>query len=295
MAPVVHDPGGTRPKAAPGGAHPRQKHRRKRRPRRGISLVRLMLVIALAVLVAAGFHAFLYQAFRVPSGSMKPTLLVGDSILVSKLAYGGPFRGCILGWCPEAPPIGGLPERGDVIVFRDTVHGGYAAKRIVGLPGDEVAMLGGRLYLDGQAVEQRPGVMFHEVYEAQGQLGQRPLCANPDAGPGAYCLKPVQIETLPNGVTYDTLQIGAAAVDTTAPIVVSAGAYFVMGDNRDNSTDSRLDRAGGGYGSVLLADIVGRVEMILFSTAADDVMAPGTLRRSRLFLPISEARLRRAQ
>jgi signal peptidase I len=160
---------------------------------------------------------------------MKPTLLVGDSLLVNRLAYGSAFRNCLFGWCPDPPPIGHLPERGDVVVFRDGASAMLICKRIIGIPGDEIEVLAGRLYLNGERLPSRPGNMFHEIYEAQGQLGYTPLCANADARPGGFCLKPAQVETLPNGVEYDTLQIGMSAADFMAPTVVPPGSYFVMG------------------------------------------------------------------
>lgn len=258
-------------------------------------VIRRLFIIALAVLVAAGFHVFGWQAFRVPSGSMKPALLVGDSVLVNKFAYGTPFRRCIAGWCPDTPPWGAPPERGDVIVFRDTIDGGFASKRVVGLPGEEIAILNGRIHIDGQRIDRRTAGMFNEIYEAQGRLGQTPLCANPDASPGGYCAKPVLRETLPGGVAYDTLQIGMAAADFMAPRVVPPGHYFVLGDNRDNSTDSRIRRSDGGYGTIPLEHIVGRADLILFSSEADNILKFRTMRPGRFFLPIDEATARAAQ
>lgn len=247
-------------------------------------MLRAFIMLSAAVLVAVGFNVFGYQAFHVPSASMKPTLLIGDTLLASKLAYGSAFRRCRLAWCPETPPFGGLPQRGDVIVFEDRVHGGYAVKRVIGLPGDEVKLISGEVVLNGQRLGRRDAGQFAEVYERRGHPADFPLCAAVSPREGDLCLKRRQTETAPDGTEYDTLDIGLTTADFMGPHHVPAGQYFVMGDNRDNSTDSRVAASDGGIGYVPLDAIVGRVGLVLFSSPTETPWAFWTLRGDRFFM-----------
>jgi signal peptidase I len=203
-------------------------------------------VIVQALLLALVIRTFLFQPFSIPSGSMMPTLLVGDYLFVSKWSYG--YSRYSLPLSPdlfEGRILGSDPERGDVVVFRkpreeDTDY----IKRIVGLPGDRLQMRDGILFINGQAVPREAAEDFIS-----------------DDGTRV----PQYRETLPNGVSYMTLDLSPnSAGDNTREFVVPAGHYFMMGDNRDNSLDSRFD-----VGYVPFENLVGKAQMIFFSIQGD--------------------------
>ncbi|WP_099866352.1 signal peptidase I [Pararhizobium haloflavum] len=226
-------------------------------------------VIVQALLLALVIRTVLFQPFSIPSGSMMPTLLVGDYLFVSKFSYGyskysiplSPdlFEGRI--WAAE-------PERGDVAVFRYPPNPDLDyIKRVIGLPGDTVQMRDGILYINGDAVERE------EVgtYQPEGQY---------DRGQPV----PLYRETLPNGVSYNTLDLSSNSPgDNTQEFQVPEGHYFMMGDNRDNSADSRFE-----VGFVPLENFVGRANIIFFSMDAGTSPLelwkwPTNLRFDRLF------------
>lgn len=219
-------------------------------------------IVVQALALAMIVRVFFYQPFNIPSGSMKSTLLVGDYLFVSKMSYGysrysfpfgmNLFPGRIL-----ATP----PERGDVAVFKlPRDNSTDYIKRVIGLPGDEVQVRNGVLYINGQEVPKRRVGDF-VTREDDGILRRIPQYE----------------ETLPNGVKYTVLDSEPnGAFDNTGVFKVPANHYFVMGDNRDNSTDSR---AQWGVGYVPFENFVGRAEIIFFSGAFDDPDA------FRLFAP----------
>lgn len=226
-------------------------------------------VIIQALLLALVIRTFLFQPFSIPSGSMRPTLLEGDYLFVTKWAYGYSHHSM-----PFSPNLfsgrifGSAPERGDVAVFKFPPNPSLDyIKRVIGLPGDRVQMREGQLYINGEAVAR----------EKVGEIN------NPDI---TELNRPVEVwrETLPNGVSYDTLDLTPNGVgDNTREFVVPAGHYFMMGDNRDNSTDSRFS-----VGYVPEENLVGRANIIFFSIAdgaspLEIWKWPSSLRASRLF------------
>ena len=219
--------------------------------------------ILYAGLIAIAIRTVAFEPFNIPSGSMIPTLLVGDYLFVSKFAYGYSVHSL-----PFSPPLfhgrifGSLPKRGDVVVFKNE-HADYAdyIKRIVGLPGDHIQVRGGVLYVNGTPAGRRPLGNIVATDESGGSIEEREYA-----------------ETLPGGVTHLIAKMGDSGdANNTGEFVVPDGNLFAMGDNRDNSLDSRFgaDRAAGpflpgeqGVAFLPVENLVGRAEFIFFSIDA---------------------------
>lgn len=219
-------------------------------------------IIVQALAIALVVRVFFYQPFNIPSGSMKSTLLVGDYLFVSKLSYGYsrfsfPFGFNIF----QGRVFAGEPTRGDVVVFKlPRDNSTDYIKRVIGLPGDEIVVRRGIVYLNGAEIPRRRVDDF-ETREDEG-------------GPPRKI--PRYEETLPNGVKYLVLDATPnGGLDDVGPYKVPPGHYFMMGDNRDNSTDSR---ALWHVGFVPFENLVGRAEIIFFSAAVDE---PGALEWTR--------------
>lgn len=228
-------------------------------------------VLVQALLLALVVRTLLFQPFNIPSGSMMDTLLVGDYLFVSKYSYGYSQYSFPYGLVPiEGRIWAAEPERGDVAVFKlpkDTSVD--YIKRVIGLPGDEIQMIDGVLHINGTAVE-RTQIDDFITTDQFGNVRRVPRFR----------------ETLPNGISYDTLDLTPRGTwDNTGVYKVPPGHYFMMGDNRDNSTDSRVLSA---VGYVPFENFVGRAEMLFFSVD-EDASAwmfwkwPWTVRGSRLF------------
>lgn len=226
-------------------------------------------VIVQALVLAMVIRTVLFQPFTIPSGSMMPTLLVGDYIFVNKFAYG--YSKYSLPFSPNifsGRIFESEPKRGDVIVFRFPPNPDVDyIKRLVGLPGDHIQYKDDLLYINGKAVPRAPDGSFTSDYKL-------------DPGDDV----PVFRETFDNGKTFDTLdESPVSRGDNTQEFVVPPGHYFMMGDNRDNSLDSRFD-----VGYVPAENLVGRASVIFFSLGNDTSFReiwkwPSNMRWSRIF------------
>ncbi len=258
-------------------------------------VVETIKTVVYALGIALVFRTLFFQPFWIPSGSMKDTLLIGDFLFVNKMAYGYSRYSCevpLVGVsvCPFIGDrwLGSEPERGDVVVFRHPSNGQDFIKRLVGLPGDRIQMKDGVLYINGNMAPQEPAGEFAEPYVKQGPLGTLPACEN-NVGLGGTCLKSRAIETLPNGVKHDVLNVrdgGNRTADNTNVYTVPEGHYFFMGDNRDNSIDSRFPQSGGGVGFVPAKNLIGRADRIVFSSAGRSLFFFWTWRGDRFFKAI---------
>ncbi len=250
-------------------------------------VLELVKTVVYALLLAGLIRTLFFQPFWIPSGSMKPTLLIGDFLFVNKMAYGYSRYSCPFGLCPiEGRILARDPVRGDVVVFKHPTNGTDYIKRLIGLPGDTIQMRNGVLYINGAEVPQVPDGTFSEVNEPQGPMANMPRCENRPVAPGGDCLAAQSRETLPNGVEHAVLNIEDGFGDNTPVFTVPADEFFFMGDNRDNSMDSRFPRAAGGVGFVPFANLVGRADRVIFSSGGPSMLAFWTWRPDRFFKAI---------
>lgn len=235
------------------------------------SFWRFLLTVGFVMLA---LRTFIVSPFNIPSESMQPTLLIGDYLIVDKMAYGYsrhsfPFSFNLF----SGRIFGALPERGDVVVFKAPPgNKDDYIKRVIGLPGDRIQMRDGTLIINGTPVKKQQiadfvipvtdnmtaassAPCFLPVFKVKGNLG------------GDLCRYPRYRETLPNGVSYNILDLLTTDMDTTSVYTVPADHLFLMGDNRDRSADSRFPAMdGGGIGIVPTENLIGKARFIYFST-----------------------------
>ena len=227
--------------------------------------------IALAILAGLILffgRLFFFQPFSIPSGSMVPTLVIGDYVLVAKYPYGFSHFSLpgFLDWAPGSMPgrlFASQPRRGDVIVFKLPRDGETDyIKRLIGLPGDKIQLIHGRLYINGTIIER---------------TALAPYSA--DGGPANVAHYQ---ETLPGGVKHEIIELTGdnGEYENTGVYTVPPGNYFMMGDSRDNSVDSRMPPEQGGVGFVPFENLIGRAEVVLFSAKE------GEPAWNRLFQPV---------
>lgn len=234
----------------------------------------LAKTVVYAVAIALVLRIIFFQPFNIPSGSMKPGLLVGDFLFVSKPAYG--YSRASLVWPMTRLPLEGRifaskPERGDVVVFKNRKDGNKDyIKRVIGLPGDSIEMINGHLHINGSPVQKE-------------FIGLVPSTCR-SRGPNV----PAYRETLDTGVSYTVAECHGdqGDLDHKGPYLVPEGRYFMMGDNRDDSRDSRVLDA---VGYVALDDIVGKADRLFFSVNGEKARIweiwnwPFAIRYSRIF------------
>ena len=250
------------PAAAPEATAP------EKQPESWWSLARFLLILFVATLFV---RSFVFAPFMIPSGSMLPNLMIGDHLFVTKWPYG---------WSRYSIPFGlgsfsgriwsRLPDRGDIVVFRNPGPEDYdIVKRVIGLPGDRVAVRGGIVILNG-----RPLARERIADYAMPVSPNSPCLGSVDTdgarmatgADGPICLFPRYRETLPEGRSYEVLDQGRSRLDDFAEIVVPDGQLFVMGDNRDDSSDSRVPIEERGVGLLPVDNVLGEALVAFWST-----------------------------
>ena len=250
-------------------------------------IVETIKTVFWALVIAGVFRTLFFQPFWIPTGSMKDTLLIGDFLFVNKMAYGYSRYSCPFAMCPVSGRIfASMPERGDVVVFRHPTLDTDYVKRLIGLPGDKIQVIDGVLHVNGEAAVQVPDGIFEEIKASQGRFGTFPACSNAPVGQGGICEKERLRETLPGGITHSILNIGPGPLDNTNVFTVPEGHFFFMGDNRDNSSDSRVSQRAGGVGFVPFEYLLGRADRIMFSSAGKRLLYFWTWRSDRFFKAI---------
>ena len=229
-----------------------------------------------------------FQPFWIPSGSMKPTLLIGDFLFVNKMAYGYSRHSCPFSLCPFPGRIlAREPERGDVVVFKHPTNGTDYIKRLIGLPGDRIQMVDGILYINGAALPQEPAGDLRRAERAAGPDGQHAALREPAGGDRRGLRRGAgdrDAARAASATRCSNIEDGFG--DTTPVFTVPEGEYFFMGDNRDNSMDSRFPRSAGGVGFVPFENLVGRADRVIFSSAGPSMLAFWTWRPDRFFVGI---------
>jgi signal peptidase I len=252
----------------PPAAAPAEKKEEK-----GSALWREIKGLLWVLLAVLAFHSFVAKPFYIPSESMMPGLLTGDRLVVSKYPYGWSWVSPSFHVFPSMKGrlFGKLPKRGDIVIVTPPGTRTDYIKRVIGLPGDTLRMVDGQLFINGQAVKrvrEAPDMIPVDINSPCGSSTDPALydfrVQGPDGKP--YCRVPIVRETLPGGRTYETVELGRSAEDNFGPVTVPAGHLWLMGDNRDDSADSRVPEWQGGLGGpVPWENIGGRAEFITFS------------------------------
>ncbi len=243
-------------------------------PQSWLGLLRFVLLLFAGVFT---FQSVAAKPFYIPSSSMMPTLLTGDRLVVSKYPYGWSYASPSIHGSGVIPGrlFGALPERGDIVTVARRGDGSDLIKRVIGLPGDTVAVSHGVVILNGKPVKRVADGRANILVDANVPCDEPMLLPFRELGQNGkmYCRLPLYRETLPNGASYDTIDLGDTELaggyvspgDNFAPVTVPVGHVFLMGDNRDQSADSRFPLPVGLGGPVPVESLGGRAEFITHS------------------------------
>ena len=224
-----------------------------------------LLWVLLAVLL---FHSFVAKPFYIPSESMMPGLIQGDRLVVTKYPYGWSYVSPSFHVLPfiEGRLFGRMPERGDIVIVVPRGGSSDYIKRVIGLPGDTIEVRGGVVILNGEPLRREQMEPAMIPIDPNVPCDDFPGLATTASDGRRYCRLPVYREYLPDGSHYQTVDLGPSPADYYGPVIVPEGHVFLMGDNRDQSADSRAPLAAGGLGGpVPVESIGGRAEFITFS------------------------------
>jgi signal peptidase I len=236
--------------------------------------------IFLLLLAVLAFHSFIAKPFYIPSESMMPALLKGDRLVVSKFPYGWSWVSPSFHPLPpiEGRVLGRMPKRGDIVIVSPPGSRIDYIKRVIGLPGDTIELIGGQVFINNSPVKREPRPATHIPLDDNVRCGQGPGISDGDYRMGSrvtkgadgkdYCSLPIFRETLPNGRSYDTIDLGyyPGSGDDYPKTFIPPNHVFLMGDNRDQSADSRVQLVDGGLGGpVPWENLGGRAEFITFS------------------------------
>lgn len=231
----------------------------------GHPTLRVAGLAALGVMALLSLSRLFWTPYWIASEAEKPTLVPGDYVMVRLLSPGA-------------------YQRGDLVVFRHPVTGIEYIKRLIGLPGERVQLKDGIVYINDQPLPQTPDGKFAEPKVPQGPTRALPRCANDPVGQGGTCETPRLTEQLPDGRSHAIVNLEPAGfADNTQVFTVPAGHFFMLGDNRDNSLDSRFALTVGGMGFVPAENLVGRASRVLFSAEGPSLAAFWTWRSGRYF------------
>nr|WP_256373027.1 signal peptidase I [Pseudoruegeria sp. HB172150] len=220
-----------------------------------------LTLLTLIVLFAAS--RIFWQPVMIPSGSMKPTLLIGDYLVATHFP--------------------GMPRRGDVVVYQHPERVGRHISRVIGLPGETVQLRDGAIFIDGTVVDSVELEPFVEIFEEQGPMDLWPQCTNFGPAPGSDCIKRRRMELLPDGESHAVLDIRNGPLDNTPSFEVPEGHVVLISDNRDNAVDSRLPPSADGVGFLPVGNIIAKVRLVVFSTASTSPLAVWAWRPGRYF------------
>jgi signal peptidase I len=240
----------------------------EKKPESWVATIRFLAILFVVTLVV---RSFVFAPFMIPSGSMLPNLAIGDYLFVTKWPYGwsrysmpfglGSFSGRV--W-------GRLPDRGDIVVFRSPGAEGYdVVKRVIGLPGDRIAVRDGVVILNGRPLPRERIADYAMPVSPNSECrltGNDPAARRISTPAGQVCLYPRYRETMPEGRSYEVLDQGRTSLDDFDEVVVPEGRLFMMGDNRDDSADSRVPAEAGGVGLLPMENVLGEALVAFWST-----------------------------